>query len=141
MFFFFQAEDGIRYYKVTGVQTCALPIWLLDRALDALLLELQQHPRQPRAADLVARVERISLAQPFVDRERAIDEALLELELGHLFGVELAGHVEERVAHGRSVACERWAIRRDVSDLPDDLAIRERGFTGRGWAGGPRGVR
>src|SRR5256885_11778385 len=24
-FFFFQAEDGIRDYKVTGVQTCALP--------------------------------------------------------------------------------------------------------------------
>src|SRR5256885_7019757 len=24
--FFFQAEDGIRHYKVTGVQTCALPI-------------------------------------------------------------------------------------------------------------------
>src|SRR5256885_8025014 len=31
-FFFFQAEDGIRDYKVTGVQTCALPI-LFD-ALD-----------------------------------------------------------------------------------------------------------
>src|ERR1039457_6503051 len=27
-FFFFQAEDGIRDYKVTGVQTCALPIYL-----------------------------------------------------------------------------------------------------------------
>src|SRR5256885_2499291 len=26
LFFFFQAEDGIRDYKVTGVQTCALPI-------------------------------------------------------------------------------------------------------------------
>src|SRR5256885_1899878 len=25
-FVFFQAEDGIRDYKVTGVQTCALPI-------------------------------------------------------------------------------------------------------------------
>src|SRR5256886_8117474 len=29
-FFFFQAEDGIRYLTVTGVQTCALPISLLD---------------------------------------------------------------------------------------------------------------
>src|SRR5256885_11294778 len=27
VYFFFQAEDGIRDYKVTGVQTCALPIW------------------------------------------------------------------------------------------------------------------
>ena len=26
-FFFFQAEDGIRDRLVTGVQTCALPIW------------------------------------------------------------------------------------------------------------------
>src|SRR5256885_11523894 len=26
LFLFFQAEDGIRDYKVTGVQTCALPI-------------------------------------------------------------------------------------------------------------------
>src|SRR3712207_8435372 len=26
-FFFFQAEDGIRDIGVTGVQTCALPIW------------------------------------------------------------------------------------------------------------------
>src|SRR5688572_32003649 len=25
--FFFQAEDGIRDLTVTGVQTCALPIW------------------------------------------------------------------------------------------------------------------
>src|SRR2546421_4885 len=25
-YFFFQAEDGIRYLIVTGVQTCALPI-------------------------------------------------------------------------------------------------------------------
>src|SRR5205823_12051657 len=27
IFFFFQAEDGIRDKLVTGVQTCALPIW------------------------------------------------------------------------------------------------------------------
>src|SRR5688500_19537029 len=27
MYCFFQAEDGIRDYKVTGVQTCALPIF------------------------------------------------------------------------------------------------------------------
>src|SRR3954467_14003449 len=26
IFFFVQAEDGIRDYRVTGVQTCALPI-------------------------------------------------------------------------------------------------------------------
>src|SRR6266446_50252 len=35
IFFFFQAEDGIRDYKVTGVQTCALPILI---KLGALLI-------------------------------------------------------------------------------------------------------
>src|SRR5690348_18383877 len=29
-YFFFQAEDGIRDGRVTGVQTCALPILLMD---------------------------------------------------------------------------------------------------------------
>src|SRR5690606_39665408 len=28
-YFFFQAEDGIRDFHVTGVQTCALPIYRL----------------------------------------------------------------------------------------------------------------
>ena len=34
-FFFFQAEDGIRDWSVTGVQTCALPISVIaeNRAL------------------------------------------------------------------------------------------------------------
>src|SRR5438034_9906985 len=30
-YFFFQAEDGIRDHCVTGVQTCALPIYLRVR--------------------------------------------------------------------------------------------------------------
>src|SRR5688572_30911331 len=30
VFFFFQAEDGIRDLTVTGVQTCALPICLVE---------------------------------------------------------------------------------------------------------------
>src|SRR5690606_39731884 len=29
--FFFQAEDGIRVFHVTGVQTCALPISAADK--------------------------------------------------------------------------------------------------------------
>src|SRR2546422_7751990 len=35
-FFFFQAEDGIRDVAVTGVQTCALPIW---GRIDLLLID------------------------------------------------------------------------------------------------------
>src|SRR2546426_5750214 len=36
-FFFFQAEDGIRDYKVTGVQTCALPISVVAIAIMTLI--------------------------------------------------------------------------------------------------------
>src|SRR5690606_39425646 len=37
-FFFFQAEDGIRDFHVTGVQTCALPIfWLQNTMLTPVL--------------------------------------------------------------------------------------------------------
>src|SRR5258706_11756283 len=38
-FFFFQAEDGIRDWSVTGVQTCALPIsrWLKGHETPLLL--------------------------------------------------------------------------------------------------------
>ena len=32
VFFFFQAEDGIRDIGVTGVQTCALPIYSNHRS-------------------------------------------------------------------------------------------------------------
>src|SRR5256885_7745443 len=64
-FFFFQAEDGIRDYKVTGVQTCALPIYLLgvphgagdalevaDRADAGVQVELlaQRHVEAPKSA-------------------------------------------------------------------------------------------
>src|SRR5207248_8024873 len=37
--FFFQAEDGIRDRTVTGVQTCALPIYLLHISFEAGILE------------------------------------------------------------------------------------------------------
>src|SRR5256886_10244290 len=44
MFFFFQAEDGIRYLTVTGVQTCALPILLAGGARIGLLESLEYDP-------------------------------------------------------------------------------------------------
>src|SRR5256885_15726634 len=46
--FFFQAEDGIRDYKVTGVQTCALPIcW---NAANPLVQQLVRETPAWRAA-------------------------------------------------------------------------------------------
>src|SRR5256884_1594748 len=43
VFFFFQAEDGIRDVAVTGVQTCALPI--LRRMVAALLKDGRHEAR------------------------------------------------------------------------------------------------
>src|SRR3712207_6877761 len=43
LFFFFQAEDGIRDIGVTGVQTCALPISGLAALCD-WLVSLAGHP-------------------------------------------------------------------------------------------------
>src|SRR5260370_24863632 len=37
--FFFQAEDGIRDSSVTGVQTCALPIWFYAVPREDVILE------------------------------------------------------------------------------------------------------
>src|SRR5256885_5124791 len=65
--FFFQAEDGIRDYKVTGVQTCALPIssgsdcpvdpnsqWPLRRANPSPIIPLfGVHPSDTAHLDVV----------------------------------------------------------------------------------------
>src|SRR5438034_3954243 len=46
VFFFFQAEDGIRDHCVTGVQTCALPIsWITARARLSLCSGNQSHSK------------------------------------------------------------------------------------------------
>src|SRR5256885_534610 len=49
-FFFFQAEDGIRDYKVTGVQTCALPI--LDVVADRFRLGNVERARAYEAIEV-----------------------------------------------------------------------------------------
>src|SRR5690606_41038104 len=46
---FFQAEDGIRDFHVTGVQTCALPISGRDAALQRALPAARPAGRAPRA--------------------------------------------------------------------------------------------
>src|SRR3712207_8172613 len=56
MIFFFQAEDGIRDIGVTGVQTCALPIFAIDmlhsRRLEQIKEEADTAARQ-RLVDLL----------------------------------------------------------------------------------------
>src|SRR2546426_9334439 len=60
LFFFFQAEDGIRDYKVTGVQTCALPIsrlaQCLGRACEALATAATARRDHPAAEEWCRRL-------------------------------------------------------------------------------------
>src|SRR5260221_10474486 len=46
LFFFFQAEDGIRDHCVTGVQTCALPIYLRIMEIGQLAFFKRNLPSQ-----------------------------------------------------------------------------------------------
>src|SRR5690606_39775250 len=62
--FFFQAEDGIRDFHVTGVQTCALPIyglWDVVRDLVAegttVLLTTQYLEEADQLADSIAVID------------------------------------------------------------------------------------
>src|SRR3989454_9818288 len=66
MVFFFQAEDGIRDYKVTGVQTCALPIstgWNTSRyanaRVDALVEQARRSLNQTEREKLYGEVQDI----------------------------------------------------------------------------------
>src|SRR3989454_5365095 len=75
-FFFFQAEDGIRDYKVTGVQTCALPISIGN--LQVLLAHLRER--------LDVRLERLLyrqlfLVQPVIESGQLSGELLDRLVL------------------------------------------------------------
>src|SRR5690606_39928771 len=60
--FFFQAEDGIRDFHVTGVQTCALPISFFVTVMPAPSLTVHQtpspvHQRSPVCANASMRSE------------------------------------------------------------------------------------
>src|SRR5690606_39436798 len=93
-----QAEDGIRDFHVTGVQTCALPIFLAAEPPERPLLE------RPQQLDLDVRLHFRDLIQ----EERA---AVRELEAARLF-VDRAGEralfvAEELVQIGRASCRER----------------------------------
>src|SRR5438046_10150805 len=56
--FFFQAEDGIRDWSVTGVQTCALPIF--GRYVDGKSPKYFKGPLPPTVGDLAFKIGRAS---------------------------------------------------------------------------------
>src|SRR2546430_17600575 len=97
LLFFFQAEDGIRDLTVTGVQTCALPIY--DARRDA--------PRAP--GTLIGRVPRDALGLEAVDSSLGI----------------VARHFVETRIHHRGDLWNRHRRLGDVR-RDDDTALRRR---------------
>src|SRR5256885_7422054 len=83
---FLQAEDGIRDYKVTGVQTCALPILTCSIPCRAALQGIEH---------VTLAVERVAWrfgdeAQRAVVRPKATAEGELEIHAGSCMGPLLA---------------------------------------------------
>src|SRR5205823_11972873 len=62
----FQAEDGIRDKLVTGVQTCALPIWQRERE-GLLLLARERHRAEVVAVEIDR--GRMRAVGPALDRD------------------------------------------------------------------------
>src|SRR5258707_9786376 len=79
-FFFFQAEDGIRDIGVTGVQTCALPIWtsapLTVSFIRFLLANLQLSKFRDQATPVAAAGTAARAAQSCVRKSRATFSAI-----------------------------------------------------------------
>src|SRR2546425_3906893 len=101
MFFFFQAEDGIRDKLVTGVQTCALPI--LRRETGA---EVAQARRSFALAQV--RLERDRRLLASADRLAAMSlQAYAEGAIPPPHGLE--GHPNARAARGPYITDGRAA--------------------------------
>src|SRR5687768_17951604 len=86
-FFFFQAEDGIRDVAVTGVQTCALPIYTNSRSAHTMGFVVAMRPavRLPCASSTAVFGSRsrsyvLRPSSMLVLRSREIGRAHVELQ-------------------------------------------------------------
>src|SRR5947208_2059040 len=109
--FFFQAEDGIRDDLVTGVQTCALPIFVADlKIMDGGYLETEMAAKA--GADLVVVMGRA--------HEATIRKSI---EAGRKFGVKVMG---DNLAAADRVACARWMEGLGVDFIVHHIGYDER---------------
>src|SRR5205807_3750362 len=97
-------EDGIRDYKVTGVQTCALPISTQD-----LLDYPARHVRQPVVAPGVA-VRQLLVVQAEEMEQRGVQVVDVDLVLDGVPAELVGGAVDQARSEERRVGKE-WRCR------------------------------
>src|SRR5699024_11467928 len=76
-YFFFQAEDGIRDRNVTGVQTCALPIF--DEIGEVMAESVIKYLNEPHVSDLLNHLKDLGINMTYTGTplESLTDETLL----------------------------------------------------------------
>src|SRR5256885_13640117 len=107
--FFFQAEDGIRDYKVTGVQTCALPIF--------------SHAKNA-GVPLVVAINKIDLptANPQKVKQDLLAHGVVLEEFG---GTTVATPISAKKGTGVDILLDQILLQAELLDLkanPDRLA-------------------
>src|SRR5687767_3383708 len=79
VFFFFQAEDGIRDKLVTGVQTCALPIFLQFSSFNFDASFEQILPALITGATLIVRDNEVWNTREFADKLRDLQLTVADI--------------------------------------------------------------
>src|SRR5215213_6784844 len=117
-FFFFQAEDGIRDWSVTGVQTCALPIF--ERVLE--LWDEVPGAEELAGLALPSVLEwAAELVGSSAERDDALDARVLVGVLGPGESFDVAGTAQRLGLTQDEAAAALTALERDrlVDPLPD----------------------
>src|SRR5580700_11734018 len=117
VFFFFRAEDGIRALYVTGVQTCALPIYAAGAGVDgAIIVDLPPEEDAELAGPArAAGLDIVRLATPTSDEARL--PAIVTHASGFIYYVAIAGITGTRSATAASVQAAVARLRR-FTELP-----------------------
>src|SRR2546426_2146049 len=115
-FFFFQAEDGIRDYKVTGVQTCALPIYIpTPRSEIAAAVYQQDKVYVIGGFGGPDRVERYDAVTGRWDRIADLPHGVDHAMSAAVFGIQTSGDEGVYVFGGYAGSATARSFRLDVS--------------------------